>query len=145
MQRNLFIIFSISLLTCGQLFAQVDIQKLPWIGYACGYSGEPSEAVQKVGVILESTDYNSLTVLLEKGNPAEQYIAAVTLDYLNKNEIREIKKEEQIQIEKIKESIEYIAYCSGCTVSYYRRSYELFEGKHLEEANRWISKTINKQ
>ena len=127
-----------------QLFAQIDMQKLSWIGYACGYSMEPTESVQKVENLLYKKEYDNLAKLFENGNPAEKYLAAVSLEYLQKNSIRKVKIEEQLQIEKTKASVEFISFCSGCTESYYRVTFELFEGDQFNEAIKWLDNQFKK-
>ena len=40
------------------------------VGFACGYSGEPSEAVQKASEVIQARDFDKFTDFLINGNAA---------------------------------------------------------------------------
>ncbi|GAA5021926.1 hypothetical protein GCM10011506_01940 [Marivirga lumbricoides] len=124
----------------GKLTAQVDLEKVPRIGFACGYGGNPTEAVQKVGGLLESENYREIVQLLESGNSAEKFISAVTINYLHSEGIKSIEERELSLILAIQKSTEYICYCYGCTDIRFRMLFEIFEQEnYLAEANAWIA------
>lgn len=139
MQIRTFIISIILLFYCEQLLAQVDISKLPLIGFACNESGEPSEAVQNADKIIHSQDFDKFTDILINGNAAEQYLAVVVLEFLHEKDLRKISKADKELINKARESRALVAYCSGCTEHYWRMLNELFKGEHISEANHWVS------
>ena len=136
-------ILSFLLVSYSQLFAQIDKEKVHWIGYACGYGMQPTEAVEKVGQIIENKDFVQLIPLLKSGNPAEQYLSAITMLYLDQKETIQLKEEELKWIDALKKSTAYIGICLGCTENNYRMTLELFEGNYYEEAVNWINRSLD--
>ena len=143
MQNRLLGILTILLLSCGQLFCQIDIDSLPMVGFACGYSGEPSEAVQKASEVIQARDFDKFTDFLINGNAAEQYLAVVVLQYLDKEEIRTLKDSDKTLIDAASKSRALVAYCAGCLEHRWRIISELLTAQYITDANQWISGQLN--
>ena len=113
------------------------------VGFACGYSGEPSEAVQKASEVIQARDFDKFTDFLINGNAAEQYLAVVVLQYLDKEEIRTLKDSDKTLIDAASKSRALVAYCAGCLEHRWRIISELLTAQYITDANQWISGQLN--
>lgn len=98
-------------------FSQNEIDFEKTIGFGCSYSGESSPPVNKVSTLLNNRDYQSIIKLLESKNPAEQYLAVLSIKYLERKGVIQIENAHQLIIQEIHNSKEILGVCSGCTMS----------------------------
>ncbi len=115
------------------------------LGFSCGYSGEPSEAVQKFEELIQSKDFHQISDILVNGNSAEKFLAIVTLEYLEEVNILQLEQSDKDVINSVKQSRAFVAYCNGCTERHWRLLDELFAEKYISEARNWLTKQIDKE
>ncbi len=85
------------------------------IGYACGFTGSPSDVVVHFGNLLEEKKYDEIVDYLNSENPAENYMALIISERLEGVEVYTFSEAENQRREMIANMDVNIPYCSGCT------------------------------
>lgn len=88
------------------------------LGYACGYSGEPTSVIIKFGGLLYDKKYKSIKALLYSKIPVENFLAVVISKKLADKKNITLTKSEMERIDELHKSTEKVPICGGCT--YYK-------------------------
>ncbi|WP_277012944.1 hypothetical protein [Flavobacterium lindanitolerans] len=88
------------------------------LGYACGYSGEPTSVIIKFGGLLYEKKYKSIKALLYSKIPVENFLAVVISKKLADKKNITLTKSEMERIDELHKSTEKVPICGGCT--YYK-------------------------
>jgi hypothetical protein len=111
------------------------------VGFACYYSGRPSNPVKVITEILEEKKYNELKKKISSINPAEKYLATYSCIKLSKKGIIKLNSNELRQINNNKKSDLKIYFCGGCTEKESYKLSQLFSGKteFILELENWFN------
>ena len=102
------------------------------IGYACYFSGTPTEIVVKFHKLIVKKRYKKIKAYLYSKKPAEKCLAALSCMMLGEKNYITLTSKEKTEIQKITNSKEQISFCSGCTVGFPTTIKEFFEQKNEE-------------
>lgn len=116
------------------------------IGFACYESGVMSNPVKSFSKILDNKDYNSLKSKLEKASPADKYLATFLCENLYERNLITLTLKELSQIDRNKNSEEFVTICSGCTNEDELTLKELFKSEEnylSDDLEEWLKEKIN--
>lgn len=113
MKRHFPLILLLLSLSC---FSQKKNEKVV-LGYACGYSGSPTEVIIKFGKLLHDKKYKAIRSLLFSKEPAENFIAVVICKRLAHKSLIKLTELELNRIAELYRSKEKVPLCGGCTYS----------------------------
>jgi hypothetical protein len=124
--KGIFVLIIITFsLTC---FAQKKEQKVV-LGYACGYSGSPTDVIIKFANLLHDKKYESIKAFLFSKVPAENFLAIVICKRLAHKNIIKLTEIELKKISELYKSKEKIPICGGCTYSDEIELYKILNSK----------------
>ncbi|CAL2074968.1 hypothetical protein [Tenacibaculum sp. 190524A02b] len=86
------------------------------VGFACYFLGQPTIPVKKIDRILKKKKYHKITNMLHSKINAEQYLAVISLEKLNKLGYYKLTLNTKKLISKIKNSAGLVYTCSGCLI-----------------------------
>lgn len=109
----LILLLLVSIPTFSQQKSEKEI-----LGYACGYSGEPTSVIIKFGNLLHDKKYKSIKALLYSKIPVENFLAVVISNKLAAKKNMTLTKSELERMDELYKSTEKVPICGGCT--YYK-------------------------
>lgn len=145
--KNIFII-TLIILSAIITNAQRDIDPKEMIGFGCYSNGMPSETVLKFSKLLAKSKYNSLTKFLDSKNNAEKALSVYVCTKLYRIGKLDLSSENLTKINSIKNSVEMVPVCSGCTYFQKVPIRELFkesdDGFFMNNGNYWFENYVMK-
>ena len=129
--------FLISTLT----FGQAEKREKLTVGFMCGVSAGTTPLVDKMTVLIKEKKYYKISSLLESKNSGEIFLAILTLERLNQNNIYILNDEELEKIKFWKSSSIPVYNCLGC-FSDTNLMHELFENKNSLEEITWLNNIL---
>ena len=85
------------------------------IGFACGYSGSPTESVILIDSLVKSQDFNKIRRLLNSKDNGKKCLSIIVCEILEAKKVVELTEKERETIKNAYESNEKITICAGCT------------------------------
>lgn len=134
------IVFLIGILSVVN--AQDNLKTVEIIGFSCGVAGSPTATVEKFATKLKSENYKWIATQLTSNNNAEKYMSVITLEKLNEHGKYKLNETELKLIAEIKESLELIFVCSGCTYFQEVKMKNMFTFEMLNMASFWLNYNI---
>jgi hypothetical protein len=119
----------------------VDVAKM--VGFACYYEGKPSKPVAKVSKLLSTKRYRKLATLLQSKNPAEVYLAAISLERLETKGRYTLSKPERQLISSARSSDRLVSVCSGCTFFDQWPLKHMFADDRKSFAEQWLTRYVD--
>lgn len=124
--------------------AQEEFDYKEAIGFACGYSGEPTPIIEKLERMVKKGKYEKVVKVLESGTEKEKVLYAAVLMELDRLVYYELTSSSRQIIEGIREIQGQVFICQGC-LGYQRLLYEeLFDGQFSEMIESWLITSIKK-
>ena len=118
--------------------AQKEFLQEELVGFACFFSGMPSDPVLKITEKLHQEQYSVIAKMLSSENSAEQYMAVITLEKLDQLNMYNLTEIDKSEIKKIKQSTKLVSVCSGCTYMDTLELREMFTSKMQDFAENWM-------
>ena len=127
-------------------FSQDDTNPKKLIGFACFFSGTPSDIVTKITLDLQEQNYKKILRKLKSKNPAKRYLAVIIAERLSALGKYQLTATDKVLIADAYQSTDLITMCAGCT---YFAPIELGkllpkEQKHVMQfyAKRWLNELM---
>lgn len=100
--------------------AQFDWDSKNWnkesLGFGCSVDGQMSKPVLNMTQLFMEKRFDKIKQLLNSDLPADQFLAAFTLEKLRAKKKLEVTNDELKRIREIKDSDKMVPFCSGCTL-----------------------------
>lgn len=136
-------ILIVAMLLCSVVFVKAHEPKPEEVvAFACGFAGQPSDAVVKVSRLVQARQYGKVSQLLNSGNNAEKFLAVVAIERLVFKGRYQIDAAERKQIEMIKTSNKKVSVCSGCTYFDEISLSDMFREVDYLGSSRWIASLV---
>ena len=132
----------VAMLLCSVFVNAQDPKPEEIVAFACGFAGQPSDAVVKISRLVQARQYGKVSQLLNSGNNAEKFLAVVSIERLVFKGRYQIEAAERKQIEMIKTSNEKVSVCSGCTYFDEISLSDMFEEVDYLGSSRWIASLV---
>jgi hypothetical protein len=114
------------------------------IGFACGKAARPSESVNTIRDLMNKQQYDSLKLLFNSTNPALKYLSIRVCQFESQKSKVVLNSNEENLILLAMQSVEQVAYCSGCTIQNTYTLKELFENKNIDlnkQLETWLKRS----